>query len=224
MTKKVKAVVDGTPIITGVTPIPVDVVMPDDIVQLCGMITTDVSEGRVNKTGLITSKEKLEKLVKLPGIEVVRANFDTIKIRGHEVIAKVSMDRVVTIRTIETKNENNNSENNPNNKENGKMEKENKVETNNTNNETTNNAAAATPVAEPVATTAPDTPAALPAPSPQALANAKAMHDALISAREEIDEAHPFWKDALKAAGIGAATAVGVLGVCALYNCFFGEE
>lgn len=208
---KVKAVADATPIQSE------DVMMPEDIASFCSMIITGVADGKVSKTGLITSKEKLEKLKKLEGVTVVEGDFEAVKIRGHETIAVVNTDRVVTVRKSNN-NENKESNNNPNNnKENGKMENE---EVKNENVETkveTNNAPAA------AAAPTPEVKPELPAPTPQALADAKAMGDAMVNARRQIDAEHPYWKEVLKGAGIGAATAAGILGVCAIYNWITGE-
>lgn len=217
--KQIKAVENSAPVQE-------DVFIPDDIAPLCGMIITNVTEGKVTKRGFITSKEKLEKLMKLDGVTVEEGEIESMKIRGHEVIAIVSTDRVVTIRKVETNNEETNSNNNPNNKENGNMEKEVKNENVETKVETNNAPAAeAAPAAKPEApaAVAPEVKSELPAPTPQALADARAMGDALIAARRQIDEEHPYWKEVLKGAGIGAATAVGVIGVIAIYNWITGE-
>ena len=207
MSKKVQAVANAAPIQTD------DVMMPEDIASFCSMIITGVADGKVSKTGLITSKEKLEKLKKLENITVIEGDFEAVKIRGHETIAVVNTDRVVTVRKSNN-NENKESNNNPNNnKENGKMENdakkvETKVETNNA----------------PAAEAAPEVKAAeLPPPSAQALADAKAMSDALINARHQIDAEHPYWKEVLKGFGLGAAMSAGIIGVCAIYNCITGE-
>jgi hypothetical protein len=142
--KKVLAVSDATPIIQTD-----DIMMPEDIASFCSMIITGVTDGKVNKTGLITSKEKLEKLKKLENVTVIEGDFEAVKIRGHETIAVVNTDRVVTVRkpnNNETKEESNNEinkeneimENNENKVVNAEIEnKENKTET------------AAAPVAEP---------------------------------------------------------------------------
>lgn len=213
MSKKVQAVTNAAPIQSD------DVMMPEDIAAFCSMIITGVADGKVSKTGLITSKEKLEKLKKLEGITVVEGDFEAVKIRGHETIAIVNTDRVVTIRKT---NENRESNNPNNNKENGKMENETKANEVETKVETTN-AAPAAEAAKVKPEAAPEVKPELPAPTPQALADAKAMGDALVAARRQIDEEHPYWKEILKGAGIGAATAVGVIGVCAIYNWITGE-
>lgn len=208
MSKKVQAVTNAAPIQSD------DVMMPEDIATFCSMIITGVADGKVSKTGLITSKEKLEKLKKLEGVTVVEGDFEAVKIRGHETIAIVNTDRVVTIRKT---NENKESNNPNNNKENGKMENETKANEVETKVETTN--AAPTAEAAPATEVKPE----LPAPTPQALADAKAMGEALVNARRQIDAEHPYWREILKGAGIGAATAVGVIGVCAIYNWITGK-
>lgn len=209
----------------GIAPVPENLTpaqpaLREDLSKLCTRIDVSTNTGVIVKTGYICSKEKMAKLLALDGIDVIEKEVEAFpKLGALNIYGTVDTNKRVVVFVLKE------TSTTQNNKEEKKME-ENK---NNNAAETKNTNTATTPAPEAAATTATAVAAApaaveLPPPSPQALANAEAMKKALIEAKQEMQEMDDsYGVQILKAVGIGAATAVGVVGVCALYNAIFGE-